>query len=113
LIAWKLQSKALGGLNAETGMRLSRLKSAMVKGKEAELSPSVGLGVGTILTREWKGIEHRVLVLDHGFEHQGETYGSLSMVARAITGTQWSGPRFFGLEAGQAIAQGPSEGAEK
>jgi hypothetical protein len=54
------------------------------------------------LSREWRGVTHRVLVLDQGFEHQGTRYGSLSEVARAITGTRWSGPRFFGLEAEQA-----------
>ncbi len=111
LYAWKLQERALGGLDAETSMRLARLKSTLVKGRPVVLSPSVGLSAGTILTREWRGIEHRVLVLDQGFEHQGSRYGSLSKVARAITGTQWSGPRFFGLEAGQAVAQSPGEGA--
>lgn len=105
LFAWKVQAKALGGLDHETALRLVRLKTRLVKGKECKPPPSLGLGAGTILTREWKGREHRILVLDDGFEHQGKRYGSLSKVARAITGTQWSGPRFFGLEAGQAIDQ--------
>jgi hypothetical protein len=56
------------------------------------------LKAGTVLVREWRGIEHRVLVLDGGFEHRDRRYKSLSHVARAITGTNWSGPRFFGLE---------------
>jgi len=111
LLAWKVQEKALGGLDAETSMRLARLKSALAKGKPVALSPGLGLSPGTILTREWRGIEHKVLVLDQGFEHQGNRYGSLSNVARAITGTQWSGPRFFGLEAGQSVARRSGEGA--
>ena len=47
--------------------------------------------------REWNG-QHRVMVLDDGFAWNGSTYRSLSKVARAITGTRWSGPRFFGAE---------------
>ena len=54
---------------------------------------------GTCLVREWQGIEHHVMVLVDGFEYQGRTYRSLSAVARAITGTQWNGPLFFGLRA--------------
>ena len=111
LLAWKLQVKALGGIDPETTSRLGRLKSALVKGKPVALSPSLGLSVGTILTREWRGIEHRVLVLDQGFEHQGNRYGSLSKVARVITGSQWSGPRFFGLEEGQELARDLADGA--
>ena len=40
---------------------------------------------------------HRVIVAKDGFEWDGGTYRSLSEVARAITGTNWNGPRFFGL----------------
>ncbi len=48
--------------------------------------------------REWKGVEHYVTVLaDGGFEYQGRPYKSLSPIARAITGTRWNGPLFFGL----------------
>jgi hypothetical protein len=52
---------------------------------------------GTKLLREWRGVMHEVTVIDGGYEHQGRRYRSLSAVARAITGTQWSGPLFFGL----------------
>jgi hypothetical protein len=52
---------------------------------------------GTKLLREWRGMTHEVTVVDSGYEHQGKRYRSLSAVARAITGTQWSGPLFFGL----------------
>jgi hypothetical protein len=47
--------------------------------------------------REWNGRSQRVLVLDEGFAWNGTTYRSLTEVACAITGTRWSGPRFFGL----------------
>jgi hypothetical protein len=52
---------------------------------------------GTRLLREWRGVTHEVTVIAGGYEHQGKRYRSLSAVARAIAGTQWSGPLFFGL----------------
>jgi len=51
------------------------------------------------LIREWQGVEHVVTVVADGFEYEGRRYRSLSSVARAITGTQWNGPLFFGLRA--------------
>ena len=53
---------------------------------------------GARLMRVWQGQTHHVTVLDDGFEWQGERHGSLSAIAREITGTRWSGPRFFGLD---------------
>ena len=65
--------------------------------------PRTELRPGTLLTREWDGHLQRVMVLADGFSWNGETYRSLSKVAFAMTGTRWSGPRFFGLD------QPPSE----
>ena len=53
---------------------------------------------GTLLTREWKGHLQQVMVVADGFSWHGKTYRSLSQVAFAVTGTRWSGPRFFGLD---------------
>jgi hypothetical protein len=53
---------------------------------------------GTCLVREWQGETHEVTVLESGYRWQGETYRSLSRIAREITGAHWSGPRFFGLQ---------------
>ena len=52
-----------------------------------------------VLRRDWGGICHEVVVAETGFRWQGQVYPSLSQVARAITGTRWNGPRFFGLTA--------------
>ena len=60
--------------------------------------PRTELRPGTLLTREWDGHLQRVMVLADGFSWNGKTYASLSMVAFAMTGTRWSGPRFFGLD---------------
>ena len=52
---------------------------------------------GTVLVREWGGVTHHVTVVADGFLWNGKTYPSLSSVARTITGTNWNGPRFFGM----------------
>lgn len=59
---------------------------------------ATGIQPGGRLIREWNGCLHEVEVLDKGFSWNGDTYRSLSAIAQAITGTRWSGPRFFGLE---------------
>ena len=58
---------------------------------------SISLRPGSELNREWEGTVQRVRVLADGYAWNGTTYKSLSQVARAITGTRWNGPRFFGL----------------
>lgn len=56
---------------------------------------------GVELIRVYAGIEHRVRVLPYEeFEYAGKRYPSLSMIAREVTGTRWSGPAFFGLRKG-------------
>jgi hypothetical protein len=60
--------------------------------------PRTELRPGILLTREWGGHLQRVMVLADGFSWNGKTYRSLSKVALAMTGTRWSGPRFFGLD---------------
>jgi hypothetical protein len=59
---------------------------------------------GTKLIREWKGKVHEVIVAGDGYVWAGKHYRSLSQIARSITGTRWSGPRFFGLEAEKQAA---------
>jgi Protein of unknown function (DUF2924) len=66
------------------------------------------LKAGTTLVRQWRGHTHTVLVHTDGFEHEGQRYRSLTIIAERITGTHWSGPRFFGL----AKRVGASVGAE-
>ena len=53
---------------------------------------------GSTLIRDWKGSRHTVRVSEDGYEWEGETYRSLSKIAQLITGTRWSGPRFFGVQ---------------
>lgn len=95
LIAWRLQADVLGDLDEGTQTKIKQLARSSRGGTQASF---MNLKAGSILVREWRGVEQRVLVLDQGFEHKDKRYKSLSEVARAITGTHWSGPRFFGLE---------------
>jgi hypothetical protein len=64
----------------------------------------VGLKAGALLVREWKGRLERVMILEEGFAWNGQTFGSLSQIAKAITGTNWNGHRFFGLRQGKTPA---------
>ncbi|MEO0032447.1 MAG: hypothetical protein RIS94_2205 [Pseudomonadota bacterium] len=88
-LAWELQASLHGGVSP---------RALKVLGRLGETSPSPA-HTGKTLVREWKGVLHTVTVHDDGMIHwNGKTWKSLSEVARAITGTRWSGPVFFGLK---------------
>ena len=91
-IAYEIQCAAFGGLSAT----VKRALRAAASGTSFESSRHVAPGARLI--REWNGTVHEVDVVEGGYVWQGETYRSLTAIARAITGTKWSGPRFFGLE---------------
>ena len=94
--AWSLQAKRQGGLTRAARTRLKRLAEG---GNEVRsVRPRPAIASGTRLARTWNGRTHVVDVTDDGFIYGGETYRSLSAVARRITGARWSGPRFFGLD---------------
>jgi hypothetical protein len=90
MIAWHIQERAFGGLDREALTFLDGL----AKGGP----PRRHLKPGTVLVREYQGQRHTVTVARAGFDWQGTIYPSLSAIARAITGTAWSGPRFFALQ---------------
>ncbi len=96
-LAYHVQEQAEGGLNKAALRRLTKLAHSDDKGVQAATSPATRLKPGVRLVREWHGEVHEVIVLDEGFDYQGTRYASLSRIARAITGTRWSGPLFFGL----------------
>jgi Protein of unknown function (DUF2924) len=102
VIAYRLQADRFGDLDHATLQVLDQTvakeegpamsaRLASFDQKRTELSP------GTVLVREWDRKSQRVMVMAEGFAWNGQTYDSLSKVAFAITGTRWSGPRFFGL----------------
>nr|WP_281721815.1 DUF2924 domain-containing protein [Nitrosomonas nitrosa] len=97
LLAWRAQAERFGGLSREAKRRLKDLIAARDRGSTDVAAPTSILKPGAMLTREWRGVVHRVHVLEDGFALNGKRYSSLSLVARTITGARWSGPRFFGL----------------
>jgi hypothetical protein len=92
MIAYRIQEEAFGGLDRETRKLLDRLAKGE---KPNELGRR--LKVGTVLIREYQGERHTVTVVPDGFLWREKTFASLSSIAQAITGTNWNGPRFFGL----------------
>jgi Protein of unknown function (DUF2924) len=109
VLAYRLQAEALGDLDGESQRLLDRSMSPEVAGQRAvDLARrNADLRPGTVLGREWNGQMHRVAVLANGFACNGKTYPSLSKIAFAITGTRWSGPKFFGLRAKQSKRSSP------
>lgn len=99
-LAWELQAKVHGGFDPATRRRLKQLSRPTKGDAQSALTASTALKPGTVLTREWGGKTHRVMVLENGFAWGGQNYRSLSEVATRISGTRWSGPRFFGLKQG-------------
>jgi Protein of unknown function (DUF2924) len=98
VLAFRLQADVFGDHSPAVKRKLAHLAAVLSRDPKAPLFPTPSLKVGIVLAREWKGVVHRVLVQHEGFLYDEMTYRSLSDVARAITGTQWSGPRFFGIE---------------
>ena len=90
-LAWKVQELAYGGLDAETERRIAAVGTGVTR-RETSLRQ------GTVIVREWRGGRHEVRVAQGGFEYNGCIYGSLSAVARAITGVNRNGREFFGMK---------------
>jgi hypothetical protein len=91
-LCWHIQEQSLGGIDPE----IVKLLGNIARG-DPEANGPRRLKVGTVLVREYRGERHTVTVVPDGYAWGAETYASLSTIARAITGTAWSGPRFFGM----------------
>ena len=99
ILAYRMQAEVHGDLDTASVRALDRLVKTG-SARSAPLPQASSVRPGTLLVREWDGVLHRVTTLDDGFAWNGTSYRSLSEVARAITGTRWNGPRFFGLREG-------------
>ncbi len=103
--SYAIQEKMCGRLNAATRRALgSAWDSDGVAPDQPRRRRKLGpadsrrsIKPGTRLVREWNGRSHHVEVVEDGFVWNGKMHRSLSVIAREITGAQWSGPRFFGL----------------
>ncbi len=89
-LGYEIQAKTAGGLSR--GARQQLEEPAVVRRSSTQLAP------GMRLVREWQDVAHVVTIDENGAIHwNGRVWRSLSEIARAITGTRWSGPAFFGL----------------
>ena len=88
IIGWHLQAKEHGSLSAIEKRQL-KLKAASATGQ---------LAIGSQIIRVWKDETHQVTILEDGYLYNKQKWKSLSAIAKAITGTPWSGPVFFGIK---------------
>jgi hypothetical protein len=91
MLAWRIQEKVFGGHDRQT----LKLLDGLARGKPGDLGRR--LKPGTVLVREYQGKRHTVTIVRDGFIWEEKTYPSLTVIARTISGTNWNGPRFFGL----------------
>ena len=98
-IAWKLQERVLGGLSpdAKQVLRIGGAGEGSRTPRGSASRPT--LRPGNRLVRRWRGRTYVVEATDTGLSYDGAFFGSLSEIATKITGTRWSGPKFFGLVA--------------
>jgi hypothetical protein len=106
-IAHRIQEKAYGGLSGPTKRLLAQLVKTMAAKPNGRLELPRRIKPGSELVRTWKGKTYRVVVHPDGFAYEGKTYAGLSEIASLIAGTNWNGPRFFGL---RSKSQGANDG---
>ena len=110
VLAYRLQSNAFGDLDKTIWRNLRSEKDdgagVPFDRRAPQTRQGVALKAGALLVREWKGRLERVMILEEGFAWNGQTFGSLSQIAKAMTGTNWNGHRFFGLRQGKVDAAG-------
>ena len=98
ILAYRIQELAFGGLKEATLKSMHELAEDHAYGKNSIIQPMIRPKIGTRFVREYNGTLHEVTVLDAGYEYNGQTYRSLTQIAKIITGTKWSGPTFFGYK---------------
>jgi len=95
-LAWAAQARAAGDNPRRRRQQLVKALDRQLNGKSTPGAPPYR--PGTRLIREWQGTVYEVTVLEKGYGWEGRTYPNLSRIATEITGTKWSGPRFFDLK---------------
>jgi hypothetical protein len=108
VLAYRLQADAFVDLDKsiQRMLRSNRNRGAATPfdRRAPQTRDGVGLKAGALLVREWNGKLERVMILEDGFAWNGQTFRSLSQIAKAMTGTNWNGHRFFGLRQGKTPA---------
>ena len=98
ILAYRIQESAFGGLSNSTRKRLELLIAANREKRSSKPTTPEIPERSEKLIRSWRGEVHEVFVTDTGFVYRGECFQKLSPIAKRITGTQWSGPAFFGTK---------------
>jgi hypothetical protein len=111
-IAYRRQELEFGGLGKATLRKLRTVAKSLRETGQVGPSPGLSLKPGARLVREWNGRTHTVTVTEDSFEYAGKQFSSLTKIAQTITGTRWSGPRFFGLK-GKSKAKDVTPGVGK
>ena len=106
-IAWKWQAELHGGYARSAERQLAALEadfrqSAAPTAERAPIRRQERLPPGSRLIRVWQAEQHEVEVTETGYLWRGQSWASLSSIAREITGTRRNGPAFFGLRDGDA-----------
>jgi hypothetical protein len=101
VLAYKMRERAYGGLKAHVREHLRQIAETLDAERLKRLNAKEPKS-GKRLLREWHGETHEVLEVEDGYLYRGETYRSLSAIAKKVTGSQWSGPVFFGTKARKA-----------
>ena len=96
-IAYRIQERACGGLAPALSRKLREYGRKDANMPDGLNTTGTLPKPGTRLLREWNGRTYTVMITEDGFAYNGMTYGSLTKIARIITGAHWSGPRFFGM----------------
>jgi hypothetical protein len=113
-VAYARQELVQGGLAKPLARELDRLLDRALNNDPNEASSALTTPLprtGTVLVREWQGATHHVTIVADGYVWNGHPHRSLSSIARAITGTKWSGPRFFGMREANTKATKTRRGA--
>ena len=96
-IAWKLQERELGPLSPEARQLIGGSGAGEGAPSRRRSASRPTLRHGNRLVRRWRGRTYVVEATEAGLSYDGAIFGSLSEIATKITGTRWSGPKFFGL----------------
>jgi hypothetical protein len=105
-IGYRRQEIQHSGLSKSTRRKLKTLAKMFLTTGRVAPDPGLSLKSGARLIREWHGRTHIVTVTEEGFKYAGASYSSLTTIAKEITGSHWSGPRFFGLKAANGTRPG-------
>ena len=97
ILAYRIQEREFGGLSHAARQRLREVATSLKTEKPFQERSDSAPQTGTRLLRMWRGEMHEVIATGSGYQYRDQTYSSLSKIAREITGTQWSGPLFFGV----------------